>query len=157
MSGIYDWYKWISEHSEDKRDFTPQPPTHPVPSYVAEADKAEHEAWQAYMRVVQEELESGDDHETDYVRLQQAKEKWERRAIQKNPITGDGNKKSACGLIKVEIDTETARFYALDRQSEQSESEGYLETVYKDGELLKETHLGEIRHNLSIELESFSG
>ena len=80
MSGIYDWYKWISEHSEDKRDFTPQPPTHPVPSYVAEADKAEHEAWQAYMQVVQEELESGDDHDTDYVRLQQAKEKWEQAA-----------------------------------------------------------------------------
>ena len=80
MSGIYDWYKWISEHSEDKRDLTPQPPTHPVPSYVAEADKAEHEAWQAYMQVVQEELESGDDHETDYDRLQQAKEKWEQAA-----------------------------------------------------------------------------
>ena len=80
MSGIYDWYKWISEHSEDKRDFTPQPPTHPVPSYVDEADKAEHEAWQAYMQVVQEELESGDDHETDYDRLQQAKEKWEKAA-----------------------------------------------------------------------------
>ena len=80
MSGIYDWYKWISEHSEDKRDLTPQPPTHPVPFYVAEADKAEHEAWQAYMRVVEEELESGDDHETDYVRLQRAKEKWEQAA-----------------------------------------------------------------------------
>ncbi len=80
MSGIYDWYKWISEHSEDKRDFTPRPPTHPVPSYVAEADENEHEAWQAYMRVVEEELESGDDHDTDYVRLQQAKEKWEQAA-----------------------------------------------------------------------------
>ena len=39
--------------------------------------KAEKEA---YMRVVQEELESGDDHETDYDRLQQAKEKWEQAA-----------------------------------------------------------------------------
>ena len=39
--------------------------------------KAEKEA---YMRVVEEELESGDDHETDYVRLQQAKEKWEQAA-----------------------------------------------------------------------------
>ena len=39
--------------------------------------KAEKEA---YMRVVQEELESGDDHETDYARLQQAKEKWEQAA-----------------------------------------------------------------------------
>ena len=80
MSGIYDWYKWMSEHMEDKRDFTPQPPTHPVPSYVAEADENEHEAWQVYMQVVKEELESGDDHDTDYVRLQQAKEKWEQAA-----------------------------------------------------------------------------
>jgi len=39
--------------------------------------KAEKEA---YMRVVQEELESGDDHDTDYDRLQQAKEKWEQAA-----------------------------------------------------------------------------
>jgi hypothetical protein len=80
MNKIQEALQWISEHQEDKRDFTPQPPTHPVPSYVAEADKAEHEAWQAYMRVVQEELESGDDHETDYDRLQQAKEKWEQAA-----------------------------------------------------------------------------
>jgi len=80
MNKLNQALQWISEHSEDKRDFTPQPPTHPVPSFVAEADKAEHEAWQAYMRVVQEELESGDDHDTDYVRLQQAKEKWEQAA-----------------------------------------------------------------------------
>ena len=80
MNKIQEALQWISEHQEDKRDFTPQPPTHPVPSYVAEADKAEHEAWQAYMRVVEEELESGDDHETDYVCLQQAKEKWEQAA-----------------------------------------------------------------------------
>ena len=39
--------------------------------------KAEKEA---YMRVVEEELESGDDHDTDYVRLQQAKENWEQAA-----------------------------------------------------------------------------
>jgi hypothetical protein len=80
MNKIQEALQWIESHIADKRDFTPQPPTHPVPSYVAEADKAEHEAWQAYMRVVQEELESGDDHETDYDRLQQAKEKWEQAA-----------------------------------------------------------------------------
>ena len=80
MNKVYEALHWYAGHIEDKRDLTPQPPTHPVPSYVAEADKAEHEAWQAYMQVVQEELESGDDRETDYVRLQQAKEKWERAA-----------------------------------------------------------------------------
>ena len=80
MNKLTEALQWISEHSEDKRDFTPRPPTHPVPSYVTEADENEHEAWQAYMRVVEEELESGDDHDTDYVRLQQAKEKWEQAA-----------------------------------------------------------------------------
>jgi hypothetical protein len=64
---------------EDKRDFTPQPPTHPVPSYVAEADENEHEAWQAYIRVVEQELESEKD-DPDYERLQQAKEKWQKVA-----------------------------------------------------------------------------
>lgn len=81
----------------------------------------------------------------------------ERREIYKNPITAHGSKTSHRGLIKVDMDQETARFYALDRQSEQSESEGWLETVYKDGKLLKRTNLGEIRKNLSIELEGFSG
>ena len=80
MNKIQEALRWISEHSEDKRDLTPQPPTHPIPSYVAEADKTERDTWQAYMRVVEEELESGDNHETDYIRLQQAKEKWEQAA-----------------------------------------------------------------------------
>ena len=79
-----------------------------------------------------------------------------RRSIFKNPITGDGNKKSAKGLIKVDLDMETGRFYALDEQSESSAGEGYLETVYLDGKLLNSTHLGEIRQNLSIELQHFS-
>ena len=80
MNKIQEALQWIESHIADKRDFTPQPPTHPVPYNVAEADKTEHDAWQAYMQVVKEELESGDDHEADYDRLQQAKEKWERAA-----------------------------------------------------------------------------
>ena len=80
MNKIQEALQWIESHIADKRDFTPQPPTHPVPSYVAEADENEHEAWQAYIRIIEEELESGDDHDTDYVRLQQAKEKWEQAA-----------------------------------------------------------------------------
>ena len=81
MSGVIDATNWMSEHMEDKRDLTPLPSGRPVvPDYVIEAKHKEHDAWQAYMRVVDEELESGDDHETDYVRLQQAKEKWEQAA-----------------------------------------------------------------------------
>lgn len=80
----------------------------------------------------------------------------ERREIFKNPITGDGNKKSARGLLKVDLDLETGRFFALDRQTESSETEGWLQTVYEDGKLLNHTNLGEIRKNLSIELQQFS-
>lgn len=79
----------------------------------------------------------------------------QRRAIFKNPITGDGSKKSAKGLIRVELD-DTGKFFALDQQSEKSENEGCLETVYQDGKLLKYTDLGEIRKNLAIELQRFS-
>jgi len=81
MSGVIDATNWMSEHMEDKRDLTPLPSGRPVvPDYVIEAKHKEHDAWQAYMRVVDEELESGDDHDTDYVRLQQAKENWEKAA-----------------------------------------------------------------------------
>jgi len=81
MSGILDAIQWVSEHLEDKRDNTPLPSGHPArPDYIIQAEQKEHEAWQAYMSVVEEELESGDDHEADYDRLQQAKEKWERAA-----------------------------------------------------------------------------
>jgi len=38
MNKIQEALQWIESHIADKRDFTPQPPTHPVPSYVAEAE-----------------------------------------------------------------------------------------------------------------------
>lgn len=82
--------------------------------------------------------------------------KGERHAIFKDPITADGSKKSARGLLKVEMDHETGKFYLLDEQSESSEHEGHLDTVFENGKLVKETNLCEIRHNLSIELQSFS-
>lgn len=80
----------------------------------------------------------------------------ERRSIFKNPVTSNGTKKSAKGLLKVEADTETARFYLLDEQSEHEEKEGCLETVFLDGKLIKETNLAQIRSNLLVELELVS-
>jgi len=79
MNSILDCLEWMSEHMEDKRDLTPQPPTHPVPQYVYEADKAEREAWQAYLRVVNEEIESEVDN-PDYERVHQAMRKWAEAA-----------------------------------------------------------------------------
>ncbi len=80
MNSILDCLQWMSEHMEDKRDLTPQPPTHPVPQYVYEADKAEREAWQAYLRVVNEEIESEVDN-PDYERVHQAMRKWVEAAV----------------------------------------------------------------------------
>lgn len=80
----------------------------------------------------------------------------ERHAIFKDPVTADGSKKSAKGLLMVDMDNETARFTLHDDVSEESEELGFLETVFEDGNLLNSTDLCEIRHNLGIELEHFS-
>jgi nicotinamide phosphoribosyltransferase len=82
--------------------------------------------------------------------------KGERKAIYKDPITGDGSKKSAKGLLQVELDVETGKFFLENDVSEEDESNGYLQTVFLDGELMSSTNLAEIRHNLAIELEHFS-
>lgn len=80
----------------------------------------------------------------------------ERHAIFKDPITADGSKKSAKGLLMVDMDSETARFTLHDDVSEETEELGFLETVFEDGNLVNSTDLCEIRHNLGIELEHFS-
>jgi nicotinamide phosphoribosyltransferase len=79
-----------------------------------------------------------------------------RHAIYKDPITGDGNKKSARGLLHVGMDNETGKFYLNDDTTESGECDGHLEVVFEDGKLMNSTDLSEIRHNLSIELEHFS-
>ena len=81
----------------------------------------------------------------------------ERRDIFKNPITGDGKKRSHRGLLRVEIDNETARFYCLDQQSTESEKEGDLDEVFVDGAMVNRTTIDKIRANLAIELEGISG
>lgn len=79
-----------------------------------------------------------------------------RHAIYKDPITGDGNKKSARGLLHIGMDAETGKFYLNDDTTESGECDGHLETVFEDGKLINSTDLCEIRHHLSIELEHFS-
>ena len=81
-----------------------------------------------------------------------------RHAIYKDPITAsDGNKKkSARGLLCVDMDAETGKFYLKDDTTESGEQDGYLDTVFEDGRLINSTDLCEIRHNLGIELEHFS-
>ena len=70
----------------------------------------------------------------------------EGREIFKNPVTDDGTKKSATGLLCVKKENENYVLY--DKVSWKEERESELETVFKDGVLLKEYSLGEIRERL---------
>lgn len=62
--------------------------------------------------------------------------------IFKDPKT-DSKKKSAKGLLRVEI--EGGKYVLYDQQTPEQEQQGELKTVFKDGVLVKETSLAEIR------------
>jgi nicotinamide phosphoribosyltransferase len=86
----------------------------------------------------------------------------EPREIFKDPITDDGTKKSKKGLLKVCYDGSMETYKSLgkpadgtikpiickDQQTWQQESEGLLTTIFKDGQLVKQTTLTEIRNRL---------
>jgi len=66
----------------------------------------------------------------------------ERVAIFKDPKT-DTKKKSAKGLLKIErVNGELTLF---DNVTDEEETQGLLEVVFEDGNLIKETTLGQIR------------
>lgn len=67
----------------------------------------------------------------------------EAREIFKKPITDDGTKISATGLLCVKDGV------LFDKVSWNQEKESELQTVFKDGVLLKELSLSEIRKNIS--------
>lgn len=64
----------------------------------------------------------------------------------KDPITDDGIKKSAKGLLRVEKEGEDYVLY--DQQTPEQEQQGELQTVFKNGVLYKETSLAAIRERL---------
>jgi len=64
----------------------------------------------------------------------------------KDPKTDSGMKKSARGLLRVE--KEGTDFVLYDQQTIEQEQQGELKTVFKDGILLVETSLTEIRNRL---------
>ena len=70
----------------------------------------------------------------------------EGRDIYKDPVTDDGTKKSAKGLIK--IVKENGTYKLIDQVSWEEEGEGELKTVYEDGRLLIDQTLSEIRERL---------
>ncbi len=73
----------------------------------------------------------------------------EAREIFKDPITDDGTKKSKKGLLVVEKSDRDGRIFCTDQVSWKTEGEGLLQTVFKDGKLVKTTTLAEIRERLN--------
>ncbi len=71
----------------------------------------------------------------------------EGREIFKDPITDDGTKKSATGLLAV-YDNYEGGLTLIDKASWETETEGKLKTIYKDGEFYNETTLTRIKDNL---------
>jgi nicotinamide phosphoribosyltransferase len=69
------------------------------------------------------------------------------RDIFKDPITDDGLKKSATGLLKVV--NESDRYILLDKQTWEEEKGGILQTIYEDGKFYNQTTLTEIRERIN--------
>lgn len=74
----------------------------------------------------------------------------ERRELFKDPVTDNGTKRSAKGLLRVE--REGADFVLYDQQSPEQEAQGALEPVFRDGKLLREESLSTIRQRLWSQL-----
>ena len=70
----------------------------------------------------------------------------EGRAIFKDPITDDGTKKSAKGLMKIELENGTYKL--IDQVSWEEERKGELKEVFRDGKLLGNHSLTEIRETI---------
>ena len=74
------------------------------------------------------------------------------REIFKDPVTGDGTKKSAKGLLKVEkqYDSIDEAVYVLkDKVSWKEEESGFLQTIFENGDFHNTTTLTEIRAKIN--------
>lgn len=73
--------------------------------------------------------------------------------ISKNPKTDNGVKKSASGLLRVELpDTPHATPILHENQTWEEEGDGLLQTVFEDGKLTKFDRLSTIRKRVDAEL-----
>ena len=77
----------------------------------------------------------------------------EGREIFKDPITDDGTKKSATGLLCVE-DLPDGSIGLYDKVSWATEDSGILQTIYQDGEFFNQITLSGIRETLAKQIES---
>lgn len=69
------------------------------------------------------------------------------REIFKDPITDDGTKKSAKGLLQVKLD-KNGEYVLRDQVSWEEEEDSELKTVFENGKIVRETSLAEIRTRL---------
>ncbi|MBE7691495.1 nicotinate phosphoribosyltransferase [Tenacibaculum finnmarkense] len=76
----------------------------------------------------------------------------ERREIFKDPITDDGIKKSAKGLVKVVI--ENGEYSLIDQVSVAEENEGELKEIYQDGKFYNTVTLNEVREGINQNINS---
>ncbi len=73
--------------------------------------------------------------------------------IFKDPVTDDGTKKSARGLLKVEVESLTDQDYKYilkEQVSWEQEKNGYLQTIFKNGIFYNNITLSEIRKKLTV-------
>lgn len=75
------------------------------------------------------------------------------REIFKDPITDDGTKKSATGLLCVTLNEEK-EIYLVDKVDWEAESAGLLDIIYHNGKFHNETTLTEIRDRLKNSIKS---
>ena len=81
-----------------------------------------------------------------------ANPEWiEGREIFKDPITDDGTKKSARGLLGVH--NHDGEYVLVDRCTWEGESVSLLQTIYKDGQFFNTTTLSQIRETLAKRIE----
>lgn len=73
----------------------------------------------------------------------------EARELFKDPKTDSGMKKSARGLLRVEYDN--GKFVLYDRQTENTERAGLLQTVFENGVQYNKQGLDEIRNRLLVD------
>lgn len=77
-----------------------------------------------------------------------ANPEWiEGRNIFKDPVTDDGTKKSATGLLWVDKNSD-GEYVLYDKVTWEGESRGYLKPIYEDGVFYNQTTLTEIRNRL---------
>ena len=71
----------------------------------------------------------------------------EGREIFKDPITDDGTKKSATGLLHISKNPK-GDYFLIDKVDWDVEAVGEMQTIYEDGKFYNETTLEKIRENL---------